>query len=230
MRIIFVRHGEPDYINDCITERGILQAKACAERLKDEGITEIYSSPCGRAKDTAQYTADMLGLKVNILDYMREIRWGGEGIPDEGHVWTLGDKLLYEENFDFSKDDWKEHPYFKNNIALSCYEHVTNGIDGFLESQGYIHEGRRFKCVGGSDKTIALFSHGGSGGCALSHLLSIPFPYFCAVFPYDFTSITTLDFPVVKEGYVHNRVEVFNDCLHIKGISEGLKLQQTSEN
>ena len=111
MRIIFVRHGEPDYVNDCITERGILQAKACAERLKDEGITEIYSSPCGRAKNTAQITADLLGLNVNVLDFMREIRWGGEGIPDEGHVWTLGAKMLYEENFDFIKKDWKEVLY-----------------------------------------------------------------------------------------------------------------------
>ena len=26
MRIIFVRHGEPDYVNDCLTETGKKQA------------------------------------------------------------------------------------------------------------------------------------------------------------------------------------------------------------
>ena len=36
MKLIFVRHGEPDYRNDCLTENGILQAKATAVRLKDE--------------------------------------------------------------------------------------------------------------------------------------------------------------------------------------------------
>ena len=41
MRIVFVRHGEPDYANDCLTEQGRLQAKAAAERLREEGISEI---------------------------------------------------------------------------------------------------------------------------------------------------------------------------------------------
>ena len=31
MRIIFVRHGEPDYENDCLTETGRRQAAAAAE-------------------------------------------------------------------------------------------------------------------------------------------------------------------------------------------------------
>ena len=38
MRIIFVRHGHPDYVHDCLTDLGHLQATAAAERLRDEGI------------------------------------------------------------------------------------------------------------------------------------------------------------------------------------------------
>jgi hypothetical protein len=30
MRIIFVRHGEPDYVRDCLTQTGKKQAQACA--------------------------------------------------------------------------------------------------------------------------------------------------------------------------------------------------------
>ena len=56
MRLIFVRHGEPDYVNDCLTENGILQAKATAERLKKEDIKAVYSSPNGRARETASFT------------------------------------------------------------------------------------------------------------------------------------------------------------------------------
>ena len=33
MRIVFVRHGEPDYARDCLTETGREQAAAAAERL-----------------------------------------------------------------------------------------------------------------------------------------------------------------------------------------------------
>ena len=38
MRILFIRHGEPDYENDTLTETGFKQAQLVAERLKDEGI------------------------------------------------------------------------------------------------------------------------------------------------------------------------------------------------
>ena len=33
MRIIFVRHGHPDYIKNCLTEIGHKQAEAAAQRL-----------------------------------------------------------------------------------------------------------------------------------------------------------------------------------------------------
>ena len=35
MRIVFVRHGEPDYAHDCLTERGRIQAQAAAERIAE---------------------------------------------------------------------------------------------------------------------------------------------------------------------------------------------------
>ena len=52
MRLIFIRHGEPDYEKDCLTELGHKQAAAAAQRLLSEGIDEIYSSPQGRAFQT----------------------------------------------------------------------------------------------------------------------------------------------------------------------------------
>ena len=36
MRIIFVRHGEPDYAHDCLTPTGRRQAAAAAQRLAGE--------------------------------------------------------------------------------------------------------------------------------------------------------------------------------------------------
>ena len=42
MRLIFVRHGEPDYQKDCLTENGKKQAVSAAMRLKDEEIKAIY--------------------------------------------------------------------------------------------------------------------------------------------------------------------------------------------
>ena len=70
MRLIFVRHGEPDYTNDCLTENGRLQAKCTAARLESEPIRAIFSSPMGRAMETASFTAEKKGLPVTPLPFM----------------------------------------------------------------------------------------------------------------------------------------------------------------
>ena len=228
MRIIFVRHGEPDYVRDCLTAEGRRQAAAAAERLAGEDISELYASPCGRAAETASYTAARLGLPVTTLEFMREITWGGPGVPHAGHPWTLGDMLL-EEGFDFQGQDWRAHPYFRENAATRHYGEIAAAFDAFLLQQGYRHEGRRFLCEGCADKTVALFSHGGSGACALAHLLNLAFPYVASVLPYDFTSVITLDFPVREGAWVFPRVELFNDCAHIRRGPGGPTLQQESE-
>ena len=100
MRIVFVRHGEPDYERDCLTETGIRQAEQVAERLKEEGISEIWASPLGRAAQTAEISSKVLGLPVKTVDSMREISWGstdGNPLPSNGHPWDLADLMADEE-------------------------------------------------------------------------------------------------------------------------------------
>lgn len=235
MRIIFVRHGEPDYEHDCLTETGKRQAAAAARRLAPEGISAIYSSPNGRARNTAEYTAEMLNLPITVLDYMHEISWGGPGLPDRGHPWGLAETMIDEENFDFFRQDWRQHPFWKQNIALTYYDMISEKIDAFLLGRGYRHEGNRFLCEGGGKETIAFFSHGGSGACVLSHLLSLPFPYVCTVLPYFYTSVSILEFPSREGAYVHPRLELFNDILHLSepaqpgGSGSPVAFQQVSE-
>ena len=164
MRLIFVRHGEPDYEKDCLTERGRLQAEAAAKRLMNEGISEIYSSPNGRARETASHTAKALGLSVNILPYMHEIAWSGRDgklYSEDGHPWSASDKAI-REGFVFCGDNWMTHPYFKENAALPCFETVAEGIRGFMLEKGFRQEGSRFFCTAKEEETVALFSHGGS--------------------------------------------------------------------
>ena len=229
MRIIFVRHGEPDYEKDCLTGTGKKQAEAAALRLKREGIEEIYASPMGRAAQTAACTAAQLGLKVRTLDYMHEISWGGPGIPEEGHPWTVSDWMISRENFDFFHAEWREHPYFRDNACVRYLDEISARFDGLLLAQGYRHEGTRYLCETDRQKTIAVFSHGGSGACVLAHLLALPFPYVCTVMPYEFTSVIILEFPVRPGEYVHPRIELFNDTAHTLGISSGLVIQQKAD-
>ena len=180
----------------------------------------------GRASETAAQTAALLHLPVYTLDFMHEITWGGAGIPEEGHPWTLADWMISRDDFDFFGADWRQHPFFLGNKAVEALDRISVQFDALLRRQGYRHEGTRFFCETDREKTIALFSHGGSGACVLSHLLALPFPYVCTVLPYDFTSIIILNFPVEKDSYVHPRIELFNDIAHIRGLSAGLVLQR----
>ena len=96
MRIVFVRHGDPDYKNDCLTEVGRRQAELVAERLRSEGIEEIWASTQGRAIETAEAASRVLGLPIQTLDSMREVHWGSrDGTPlfADGHPWDIADEL-----------------------------------------------------------------------------------------------------------------------------------------
>ena len=214
MRIIFVRHGESDYNHDCLTEKGRRQAAAVAERLADEGISAVYTSPNGRAYETAVFTAERLGLAVNTAYCLREIMWGGPGIPCSGKPWELG-RLMLEEGFDFRSADWREHPYFENNSATECCRVISADFDTFLSDHGYRHESRRFFCEKGSAETLALFAHGASNECLLAHILDLPFPYVSYVMQHEPASLTVLDFPVSDGIRVFPTLELFNDCSHL---------------
>ena len=59
--LYIVRHGDPDYATDSLTERGILQAEAVGKRIAASKIDRIFSSPMGRAKQTAEPACRLLG-------------------------------------------------------------------------------------------------------------------------------------------------------------------------
>ena len=70
MRIVFVRHGHPDYKLDCLTELGHAHAEAAAKRLADERPVAIYASTMGRAQQTARHIADKLGMDIIPVDFI----------------------------------------------------------------------------------------------------------------------------------------------------------------
>jgi len=78
MRILFVRHGNPNYELDALTELGHKQADACAERLSHEGIERIFSSTCGRALETAAYTAKKIRHRGRALRFYPRDRLVGQ--------------------------------------------------------------------------------------------------------------------------------------------------------
>lgn len=72
MKILIIRHAEPDYSIDSLTEKGKREAQLLKERLLKLDIRDFYCSPLGRAKDTAAPTLDALGRTAEICDWLRE--------------------------------------------------------------------------------------------------------------------------------------------------------------
>ena len=56
MKLLLIRHGDPDYEKDNLTEVGKREAALLAERIAPMDITEYYVSPLGRAQATAAPT------------------------------------------------------------------------------------------------------------------------------------------------------------------------------
>lgn len=220
MRIIFVRHGHPDYAHDCLTPLGHQHAAAAALRLKDEGVCAIYSSTCGRALETAAHLADALGLPVNRCDFMREISWGaadGSAIPEDGHPWSLADRMI-AGNEPLNNPDWAAHPWFCTNKLLPHVERIARETDAWLASLGYTREGLYYRAGESTDRTIAVFGHGGASAALMSHLFNIPFPYVCAAMGPDFTGITIAALADVPGQLTAPRFEIMNDARHIRDI------------
>jgi probable phosphoglycerate mutase len=61
MKILIIRHAEPDYENNTITEKGWREAHMLAERLAKLPISDVYVSPMGRAQHTAQPYLELTG-------------------------------------------------------------------------------------------------------------------------------------------------------------------------
>ena len=68
------------------------------------------------------------------------------------------------------------------------------------------------------DKTVALFSHGGSSSAAIGRILNIPFPQTCALFHFGHTGITILRFEQEPGITSVPCIELLNDLAHIKNI------------
>ena len=62
MRLLFIRHGDPDYENDALTETGKFEAEALAKHISEWNIDEVYLSPLGRARDTFLQCRNILKL------------------------------------------------------------------------------------------------------------------------------------------------------------------------
>ena len=65
MILYYVRHGDPIYNPDSLTELGHKQAEALSKRFSLYGLDEIYASTSIRAQQTAEPTCKILNKEIS---------------------------------------------------------------------------------------------------------------------------------------------------------------------
>ena len=219
MRILIIRHGDPDYENDTLTEKGHREAALLAERLAGEEIKEIYVSPLGRARATAEYTLKKKGMEATVCDWLQEFPIlidrpeQPKGRKCVIWDWLPADWTVKDEFYDY--DRWTDVSIMKENGVREAYDHVICEFDKLLADHGYVKEGRYYKVETANSDTIALFCHFGLECVLLSHLMGIsPMPLwhgFCA----PTTSVTTIYTEERRRGVASFRAFGMGDISHL---------------
>lgn len=218
MKLLIIRHADPDYDHETLTEKGHKEAELLSQRMIKKPARYYYVSPLGRARDTADYTMKKLGREAVVLDWLHEFNASviRPDRPDRRSYvmdW-LPEHWAGDDRF-FSDKKWHENEIMAEGNIGARYNEVTEKLDELLESHGYVRDGRLYRTEEGNNDTIVMFCHFGVECVILSHLLNIsPMLLWngtCAA-P---SSVTTLVTEERRKGTVYFRMLSFGDISHL---------------
>lgn len=218
MKLLIIRHGDPDYSIDSLTKQGWVEAEYLSEKLVNMDIDYFYCSPLGRAKDTASITMKKLGREHDgILEWLKEfpplISKPDREEEDVCWDWLPADWTAIDDFYD--KKKWCDVPVMTDSHVREEYERVTSEFDKLLAKHGYVREGNFYRAENPNMDTIAIFCHFGLGCVLISHLLGIsPMALWhglCAA-P---TSVSTITTEERREGIASFRMNSYGDVSHL---------------
>lgn len=217
MKLLFIRHGDPDYEHDTITERGKIEVQYLAQRISQMEIDHFYVSPLGRAQDTIRPTLERMHRTAETLPWLREF---DAPIPDvntgESRIpWDQLPGYWTREAKYYDKDQcFHTYPMLKGQVEHEMLR-VTSEFDALLESHGYKRKENFYEPIAPNEETIAFYCHFGVTCVLLGHLLGISpmvlWHTFCAA-P---TSVTSLITEERREGIALFRLNAFGDTSHL---------------
>lgn len=214
MKLYIIRHADPNYETDTITEFGQKEANALADHLKDVKIDKIYTSPFGRAIATAMPTCTVKGLEPEILPWIAEN-------PEFLRSADLdrGDTCTYKFSVEKGIHDFVD---FKKDSRAETIERLIKNSDEFLSSHGYTREGALYRVEKGNDESIAVFCHCGSGTAWIGHLIGLSPGLSFVPLHIGTTSVSTIEFSNGDREYIRPRLTSLGDITHIH--KAGLKV------
>ena len=192
-----IRHGDPDYEHDSLTDAGREQAELLAERLMEENIDYVCSSPLGRALATAEPFAKLSGKDVKVLDWAAEIGLFAAHSPQS--------QLLSAECM-AAGNRWYELPQYKDIPMEDVIARINGGLDRLFAA----HRPEDGSCK------IALFCHGFIGGTMLYYFFGLPINVLWAGTALWTTSVTEFVFEKRESSFIPRCLRL-NDREHLLG-------------
>ncbi len=234
MKLFIIRHGDPDYAHDSLTERGFQEAELLSVRLLKENITDVYCSPLGRAQATAKPFLEKTGLHSETLDWLQEfprpiIQPLKElGLADEDRrtcPWDLHPEV-FNRYYDQITDPlhWSELPMYQVEGAAEMAGKIKDQFFGFLSKLGLVRSGCGFALAEGTkwdqlkEKNIAFFCHMGLGSLLTAYLGLVPPPVYWQEFRVMPTSVTTVLFQKIREDFVQSKIFTVGDVTHLASL------------
>ncbi len=222
MRLLIIRHGDPDYKRDSLTQKGRREAELLAGRLVKEGISYFYVSPLGRAQDTAAPTLEKVGRTAMEYKWLREFH-APITRPDRGEgsiVWDwLPSDWTKREGF-FRRDLWYMEQELLDGHVKEEYDWVVTGFDTLLAEHGYVRDGDVYRVEHPNSETLAFFCHLGVECVLLSHLMNVsPMILWHHTFiaPASVTAVYTEE---RRRGIADFRVQSLGDLSHLYAAGE----------
>ena len=217
MKILIIRHADPDYSIDSLTPKGWVEAECLSEKLVKMDIDAFYTSTLGRAKDTASVTLKKLGRESDgVFEWLKEfpptimrpdcgksIAW--DWLPAD---WSCIDDFYH-------KDKWGEVDVMAEGKVKEEYDRVTGEFDKLIAKHGYVREGNYYRAEKPNCDTIAIFCHFGSGCVLLSHLLGVSPMVLWHGFYAAPSSVTTIVTEERREGIASFRMSNYGDVSHL---------------
>ena len=220
MRILLIRHAEPDYARDSLTEKGFREAQLLSDRLVRESIDDFYVSPLGRARDTIRPTLERLGRTAETLHWLAEFRGYVYGPEGKRIAWNLAPQYWTKQPLLFDRERWTDDPLIATGNSAEIYRETVEGLDELLSRYGLTRDGMMYRCEKNPPVTLALTCH-----CALSLtivacLTGIAPPLLWHGFCLPPSSVTELVAEERVDGQLWLRVACLGDTSHLYAAGE----------
>jgi len=210
-KLIIVRHAEAmgniirefhGWTDSGITEKGHIQAKQVAERLKDVPIDVIYSSSLKRAIQTATYIAKVKELPIISRDDLKEINGG----LWEGMAWTDLAKTYPEEYV-----IWEEKPHIhqmpEGESMKDFQQRLVNAVSVILDRE--------------KGRNVCIVTHGTAIRALMCWFMDYGLEDIVKIPWYDNTAVTVVEYDGEKFT-----VDIEGDACHLDDETSTIKNQE----